>query len=125
MHRLINLEKESLNVKRYLKDFSDKVNGKKRYIVGGTGAVTISAGTLIFLIKFLIGLNNTAIGAEALANENKLDISKFDTIPAQVEGVERDVKNIDRQFEEFRNNYNDDQRIMRNDIKDILKAVQR
>lgn len=101
------------------------MNHKKRYIAGGTSAVALSGTSLFFLVRFIMSLNTTAIGGEALAKENKLDLIKLDGIPAQVARVEENVADIKEDFIDFRTEQRKFNVKTESKLDRILDAVQR
>ena len=79
---------------------NQKVNGKKRYIIGGP----IGGGLTIWLVNIIMGLN-TAVAV------NAKEIERVEELPQKVSAIEQKVESIDKQFTEFRGDYKDDQTV--------------
>jgi len=96
--------------------FNQAINGKKRYIGAGAGILGIPA---VFLINFLMNMNTQVIATEAEAKTNTKQLEQLEEIPAQMAAIQTDVINIKEGMGELKL----DQREMRQDIKEILRAV--
>lgn len=96
----------------------NNINGKKRYF-----AVPIGGGLTFWLIRTIFVLNATvAVNAADNVAQAK-EIKRVEELPQKVSKIEEKVESIDRQFTEFRGDYKKDQSVLQQDIKDILKAV--
>ena len=76
----------------------EKLNGKKRYLVGGIGLTT----ALSFLIPFLINLSGTVSANEVRIKNNGENYQRVEQMPEQVARIEEQVQSIKEDFVDFR-----------------------
>ena len=103
-------------------NFKERINGKKRYLFG----VPLVGGSLGFwLVRTIFVLNATVATNSAVNVAQAKEIQRVEELPQKVSKIEQRVESIDKQFTEFRHDYKEDQSVLQQDIKDILKAVNR
>ncbi len=98
---------------------SQKLNGKKRYVVGGAGGLL----GLGFLIPFLIGLNGTVEANVVRAEDNKTQIEKLSKVPAHIATIKADMRNLKENVDKMyvkQEKYQDEQRQANHDILDAI-----
>ncbi len=102
--------------------FTQKVNGKKRYILGGS----VGGGLTIWLINIIMGLN-TAVAVNTTTNEAQAEeIKRVKETPTEIAKVQKDVEAINGKMTEVKENIgklDTEQRAMRKDMNTGFKEV--
>ena len=100
------------------KQSAQKLNGKKRYIIGiPTGVIAI----ILFLAKLILGFNAQAAAQATQLKINTGDIEQLQQAPIEIAGIKKDIGHINEKF----NTLDQRQGVMEQDIKQILQAVKR